>query len=235
MDLYKIVHDEDEFNFFLINVLPNLKDNERYYLSLFSRKKYCQNLIKSNDKTQLKRFTSNKERMLVKIQQLEIPVGRWLLREMEAPQESLVLYISPNPRDMKKATEAMGKKCWDLARSDNFNLHQEAMSCIQRSAGQRKYVHFDIDTKDVDLSILEEIFPFVDAPRKTYWIIETRGGYHILVDSFMAKFVRHKYNLNQNWYQEIVESFPLDKSSKPELLPVPGCIQGGFVPKIVNK
>jgi hypothetical protein len=51
---------------------------------------------------------------------------------------------------MKKATKMVGKKCWELMESNNFNVHQEAMSCIQRAKSYSYVVDFDIDTKEVD-------------------------------------------------------------------------------------
>ena len=71
---YQIISDETALQNF-INWLPELQDNEKYYVSPFARKKYAENRAQGNDKTQLKRFTSNKERLIDKIKQLEIPVG----------------------------------------------------------------------------------------------------------------------------------------------------------------
>ena len=239
MEVYKIITDEEKLIEF-INWLPDLQENEKYYLSLFARKKYCQELIKSNDKTQLKRFTANKENMLYKIKQLELPLGRWKLREMEAPQESLVLYIMPNPRCMKKATEMMGKKCWDLSRSNNFNLHQEAISCIQKSKSRSCFVDFDIDHKDwISIKKVKRILP-----PNTYSLIETKGGVHVLVDpkkcsDTIIKANKDSYHVtrhhlyNPNWHKDLTTNLKPDQSGDM-MIPVVGCTQGNFTPKFIE-
>lgn len=225
MDYYKIITDRSALISF-IDWLPDLGENERYYLSLFARKKYTPNLIKSNDKTQLKRFTSSKERMLTKIEQLEIPLNRWKLKDISAPQESLVLYIMPNPRCMKKATQAMGKKCWDLNRSDNFNLHQEAMSCIQRSKSYTKYVHFDLDVEHNTVDF-NSILAKIGVPYAAYHILQTRGGYHLLIDPRLVP------KQAGNWHKAIRDSFEGIDQHGDQMMPVPGTIQGGFTPKFI--
>ena len=197
-----------------IDWLPDLGVNEKFYLSLFARKKYEPGLIKSNDKTQLKRFVSCKKRMVDKIRQLEVELGRWKLGDTEATQDSLVLYINPNPRCMKKATRLSIKALVDLLDQDGFNVHQEVMSCIQKSKSYSFVVDFDIDSKDIDLSLIE-------LPLDQYKVLETRGGYHILV-----------HPRNNQFYKYIQALYNVDQAGD-QMLPVPGCIQGGFIPKFV--
>jgi len=197
----------------------------------FARKKYCADQIKSNDKTQLRRFTSDKERLFDKIRQLEISVGAWKLNNGAAPQESLALYITINPRSMKMATELMGKKCWDLMHAKNYNLQAEAMTCIQKSKSRSCYVDFDIDDKEIDL---DETWLKNEVGEDNYTIIETRGGYHILIEPEKATdFRQQKYN-DKNWYQKVKKKYPVDQSGD-QLIPVVGTFQGGFIPKFIVK
>lgn len=225
---YEIIADKEQLVAF-IDWLPELEENEKYYLSLFTRKKYCQDLIKSNDKTQLKRFVSDKTRLYDKIRQLEIPLGYWKLRDIPAPQESLVLYISLNPRCMKKATEMMGKRCWDLINAKNYNLHAEALSCIQKSKSRTCYVDFDIDSKELDID-----FQWLDNQiGGHYKVLETRGGYHLLIRPKEATQFRLEHFNNQKWYQAIQQKYPVDQSGD-QLIPVAGTYQGGFVPKFLK-
>lgn len=237
-ECYEIVKDEQKLLEF-IKWLPELRDNECFYFSLFARKKYCKDLIKSNDRTQLKRFiVTDKSRIMDKIRQLEIPLGRWKLKDIEAPQESLVLYVNPNPRCMIKATKSMGKKCWDLINNNHFRIDHESLSCIQVSKSKTYWVDFDIDDKNIDLSKLNDILI-----SECYKILETKGGYHILVNVKRAtevneqvqrrKLENYQIKFPLNWHKAIQDTFNVDNCGD-QMIPVPGCTQGEFIPKFIK-
>jgi len=205
---YKIITNENKLREF-IEWLPELADNEKYYCCLFARKKYCEDQITSADKTQLKRF---------------LAIGAYQLKNIAAPQESLALYINPNPRDLKKATYQgiIELTKFLMNNRENFNPHSELMSCIQQSAGKKKYLDFDVDTKDFDFDKLKDIINV-----SCLEIIETRGGYHILVklDDLDPKY-------KKTFYKDIV-ALGVDQTGD-QLLPVPGCTQGGFTPRFIK-
>ena len=90
---YKIIQNEQALQEF-ITWLPDLKKNESFYVSLLARKKY--NTLDSNltvDKCQLKRITSNKERLIEKIKQLECQVGSYVYKGQAINQNNLALYV----------------------------------------------------------------------------------------------------------------------------------------------
>lgn len=225
---YKIIMDTDALQFFIDNVLKDLKEDECFYCSLFARKKYSPEMIWSNDKTQLKRFTATKSNLMHKIQQLEIQTGSYILGDRIAPQESLVLYIHPNPRSQKKAATILLKKLADLIGDDakGYNVHQEALSAIQKATGKRYYIDFDFDIDKSKIpEIRDKISYFVN--REAVTLIETRGGLHVLIETSKVteSFVK-------TFYQNI-SSLGSDVQGDC-MLPVPGCMQGGFVPKIIS-
>lgn len=225
---YKIVKDEKILKDF-IDWLPELKDNEKYYLCLFARNKYCKELthIKS-DKAQLKRFVSDKERMFQKIKQLEIEVGWYQQKHMAVPEEALALYITPNPRNMMKATVNTMVKLACSIRDMNteMNAHQEALSEIQKAKSRTCWIDFDIDITDekhydkVIKAISSEIN--LDA---VVWL-KTRGGIHCLVN---PEKVEQRYK--NSFYQKI--SKEADQTGD-NMIPVPGCTQGMFVPHFIS-
>jgi hypothetical protein len=226
---YKLIIDEEELDRF-IEWLPDLKPTEKFYVALFARKKYDKLLQStSSDKMQLKRLLATKENLKLKLSQLEIPYGRYKLKSVKATQQSLALYISPNPRCMIKANKLMLTKTADAILKGNYfyNLHQEALSCVQQSKSYSYVVDFDIDTKNVDLNKLKEL------DFKYYKVLETRGGYHILIEPQFETEHRSINNLPLNWYQLIRETFEVDIVGD-NLLPIPGCTSGNFVPKFIT-
>jgi|SRR5882757_771470 len=225
---YEIVKDEAILKDF-IEWLPELEEYEQYYLCLFARSKYCKDglvHIKS-DKQQLKRFTSKKKNMFDKIKQLECEMGYYKQKETCIPQEALALYININPRDLWKASFnslVHLAKCLQL-NNKTMNPHQEVMSEIQKTKGKTRYVIFDWDEKlpndDLYYELADKIN--IDAVK----IIETRGGYHLLID---PEKIEAMYK--NTWYNRISNYISVDQ--KGDLMsPVLGCTQGNFIPKFV--
>lgn len=228
MTNYRIIEDEQALIYFIDTILHQLKTDECFYLSLFARKKYCPEMIWSNDKTQLKRLTCNKSNLISKLRQLEIKVGDYSLGDRGVPQDALVAYIHPNPRSQTKAAKVLLKKLADLIADDchGYNVQQEALSAIQKSPGSKYYVDFDFDLQDkAAIEIIRwQVYEMVNKDATTF--VETRGGLHVLVQ--VAK-IKEKYK--KSWYQGIAA---LGSDVEGDcMLPIPGCVQGGFVPKII--
>lgn len=225
---YKIVNDETELLWFINNWLPELMSNETFYLCLFARSKYCKDLVHiKSDKIQMKRFTADKDWMYSKIRQLECPIGSYRQRTTPIPQEALALYITPNPRNMETATRnTLIKTAELLSRPYNgYNIHSEVMSEIQKSKGRTVYVDFDFDGMDAK-QVMIDIEHKINADAVS--ILATRGGCHVLVD---VERVDGKFR--KTWYNEI-RKHPNCDIGTHNMIPVPGCTQGGFTPYFIK-
>lgn len=230
---YKVVKDEKLLRAF-IEWLPELKETEKYYFCLFARNKYCKELshIKS-DKAQLKRFVTDKERMFQKIKQLEIEVGWYMQREFPVPESALALYMTVNPRNMFKATVNTMVKLAQSIRDQNVNMnaHQEAMSEIQKAKSRTCWIDFDIDYPsdigDPEVhtnNMKEQILQNVNKEAVT--LLKTRGGLHCLIQ---PDKIEQQY---KNTFYQNLKKFA--DQSGDQMIPVPGCTQGNFIPHFIT-
>lgn len=222
---YKVVSDTQALADF-INWLPQLQAGETYYCALLARSKYVRDLglgTFNSDRHQCSRFLSNPDRLAAKIKQTEAPLGSYVIKDIEIPQEALAFYMNVNPRSHLKAQPLMAEKIIaSLAtRSTDVNLQQMAMTAVHRTVGRKLFVDFDFD--DVDISdIIKNVRDAINPEAVS--VVTTRGGYHTLVrlDAVEQKF-------KNAWYKCFRSVAGVDVVGDT-LLPVPGTIQGGFVP-----
>ena len=224
---YEIVRDENKLKEF-IDWLPELAPSECYLVSLFSRKKYYEDPtgIKA-DKNQLKRFTSNKEYLFDKIKQLEVAEGTYKTSGKPNPQNTLALYITVNPRCYEKAAKENLKQLANLITMDSYNgynSHKVALNAVQVSCSRK--VYFDLDFDGVDYTTTVAAIKELVNP-EALSVIVTRGGFHVLVE---VKKVAPAYV--KTWYNSLTKLPGCDVLGDI-LLPVPGCVQGGFQPQLI--
>lgn len=227
MSHYSIIKDAvllDDF----IEWLPELRDNEIYYVALFARKKYCASIknIKT-DKAQCKRFTATKNRLREKIQQLECPLDSYSIKGITIPQEALALYISVNPRDMYAATKNGLIKFATLMTQEynGYNPHQEIMSEIHRACSRKVWFDFDFDGADLGATLSQvSAILNIDCVR----VLKTHSGFHLLIN---LKGIRDEFS--KSWYQNMNKLPDIDVRGD-NLIPIPGCVQGEFVPHFIN-
>lgn len=227
---YKIILDEVKLKQF-IDWLPELKKNETFYCCLFARSKYNTEFKIKSGQSQVKRFTADKDYLYDKIKQLECELGAYKLEGVSIPQEVLALYINPNPRDLSKAASEFLPKLTTIIvkHQEKKNPYSELMSQIQKTCVTNKpYVHFDFD----GVSAVETIFYIKENDvinLNAVHILETKGGFHILVK---VKDIEELYT--KTWYRKICNLPGLDSNAGKgdSLMPIPGCTQGGYSPSI---
>jgi len=220
---YSIIQNEQILKEFINEFLPDLLPGETFYVTLLARSKYCKDIVHINsDKQQLKRFTATKENLFNKIKQCECEVGTYFQRTTPIPQEALAIYISPNPRDLEKATKNSLKLFADLITQPfyGYNPHQEVMSQIQKACARKIYIDFDFDGANI-----KEALPLLESyiNMSCVKILMTRGGFHVLI-----KLAKVDSEFMNTFYKNISGMKFVDQLG--DLIPIPGCYQGGYVP-----
>lgn len=222
---YSIVQNEYELRNFIGNVLPELLPEEVFYVSLLARNKYLHDKsILAKPEVSLKRFTSKKDYLFQKIYQLETEIDNYTFEGKPIPQQALALYITPNPRNLVKATES---SCHEFVRRiarpyDGYNPHSLVLGEIQKASGQKVYMDFDFD---LDIDTLKPQIKQI-LTKECFTFVKTRGGFHLLVNIEKAS------KCDKMWYNRI-KNLGADVVGTDTLVPVPGCIQGDFSPYIV--
>lgn len=234
---YEIIKDREELKAF-IDWLPELTNNDKYYVALFARKKYGGTPGLKADKAQLKRFTACKKRLLNKIESLEIKKGLYMVGDLVINEESLALYISPNPRDMLGATKQFTFKLAEMQKDGKIvdNVHSLAMNVIQNSSRKGR-LDYDVDLTEIGLHVdratllellLIQLAKVINI--EAVAIVETHGGFHLLVD---PKLISREFV--KSWFlglQTLGNTLYKIEKNNAELIPVPGCVQGGSFPKM---
>lgn len=234
---YEIIKNEKELQKF-IDWLPELEDGQKFYWSLFARKKYNATEGLKSDKGMLKRGTATKEQLINKLRKIEIKLGLYETDGVKINQESLALYITPNPRDMHKAgIKTISELSKFLVEGRTiYNPEAVALNTIQVT-GVKKYMDFDIDFKEGSgcsyIRLLEWIKDndMINPEAIFGNIVKTRGGFHILVelDKISEKYKKVWYN---NFTQTKHEEFTI-MANNDNMIPAPGCVQSDFIPTLL--
>lgn len=217
---YEIIKDEALLKGF-IDWLPDLENNEMYYVALFARKKYLSTL--KSDKAQLKRFTARKDLLFSKIKQLECEIGSYTQDGIQIPNNALSLYITPNPRDLEVASKKALINFANLITKpyNGYNPQSEVLNEIQKASGRKIFYDFDFDNVDLQ-STVNEIEKVLSSDK--YWILQTKNGFHVLVQLDKLTLQDSKV-----WYNTL-SKLPGCDVRGDNLVPVVGCAQADFVP-----
>jgi hypothetical protein len=97
----------------------------------------------------------------------------------------------------------------------------QVMTEIQKASGKK--VYFDLDYDQVDYTeVMAQVAQHINLDCVTS--LKTRGGFHLLVE--LAK-IDQQYA--KTWHQKLSSIAGCDVRGD-NLIPVPGCTQGDFVP-----
>ena len=270
----KVISDVDELKWFFDNVLPDLKLGEVFFVSLSARNKYLTK--KEKEMFQLgrnemfcKSIVREKDwfRFLRTIRKYECHEEGYLTKNnLPIPSKTIVCYININPSDTIKALNGFNKvineymfelsnvaikklDCENIMNRLN-KIDNNLMTEYQQATGTRYYIDFDLDV-DKDWKVYnEEVLKEWMSKKgiKTYFWIDTKSGYHLLIKKEELKFnpkelidfVKQGYG---NWLYSTYEVETAHEKAvnceiiqnKNSMIPLPGCFQGEYPVIILNK
>jgi hypothetical protein len=240
-----LIYDKEQFNKF-INILPDLQNDEVYFISLSARNKYLtdeERKFYGLGRTEMfsRNIIRKKEDFEYVLSKLESTLHYKLTKtKQNIPEKALVVYININPSSMIKAyfnlANEMNKELLDINMAMQHNkqpnysgihlLDRKLMNCIQTARSRKIFIDIDFDVED-DIPINGFMMDLRIREIKSH-TIKTKSGYHCLID--LASMKDKKFNLNS-----IVLSYNvLAKQTDGEviintngMIPVPGTLQAG--------
>ena len=114
----------------------------------------------------------------------------------------------------------------------------EYMNCIQKARGSKHFIDIDFDIdKEKDCYLLDKFINDMTSQNIYFFIIETRGGYHVVLK---LSTIPKKFNLYE--LTHILDCGAKRSNDKNEIvinsnamIPLPGTYQGGFKVRYFNR
>jgi len=182
----------------------------------------------------MKRVTATKDRIIQKIRQMECQVGSYTTHTKDNDpilQDNLCIYITPNPRDLVKASLVLMKDIADrlISKDTNYNPQSMALNAIQITTSRKIYFDIDLDFsrgqdfRDYDInSFKNDLSALINIDCAT--LIRTNGGLHCLIE---LESIAKEYQ--KNWHRNISQmncAFYTVTMNSDNIIPIPGCVQG---------
>lgn len=243
----KLIHDRKEYLKFL-EYLPELENDEVYFLSLSARNKYLtddERVEYDLGRTEMfsRQIAFDKAGIAIALNKMEADLNvRTTRNGSPIPEHCLVVYVNVHPSSTLKAyrrfSEQMNRHyeeaflgtlngseatdMWIPFRRITTNL----MNHIQKASSRKVLVDIDIDGDDDKQSaiLVKEVDDYLSKHECGRMIIKTQGGFHVLVPTkYLGKHVP--------LFQKLQE---LDKQTEGEvkfngnaMVPLPGTLQAG--------
>lgn len=148
------------------------------------------------------------------------PLGGFEIDGETVPHSSLVVYMTPEPRDLGKANKEMISKYITLSDHDQskFRLDRELLSSLQKHPMSKRILDVDVDDKTLFEQVKETLR--VELPNKPpTFVLESRGGYHMLLFDCNGSESKSMHDMTKK-----LGKIELLKNA---MIPLPGTSQGG--------
>lgn len=235
-----------------VGFLPDLKDNEVYFLSLSARNKYLSGEERdfySLGRTEMfsRQIALDRDGVAIALNRMKGDLeSRRTRNGKEIPNRSLVVYMNIHAMSTLKAYAAFTE---EMNRHQTETLHAllnggvpnltaflrmqtRLMNHIQKATGTKQYLDIDIDAPrdladEIRLTIHDQLLDYSIK----HLVIRTRSGYHIMVNTADLKkhkgFALHKY-VNDLHVQAEANGGEVTFNSNA-MVPMPGTYQAGHL------
>lgn len=243
--MYNLIHSVEELKKFH-DILHPLQPGEAYFVSMSARDKY----LTKEERVDFSLGRSEMfSRKIIKtpdfadylrvIRTLEVNHGGYTTRNgKDIPDKCTIVYANINASSGIKALHEFNQKTTDLmlemfhnkdAVKHYASLDSMLMNCFQRQRGTNHLIDIDFDVMkdDFGYSLLNRFIDALKEKNAKYHIVETFGGFHVLI-------VRNTLKFNYNAVLNELDSEARKHYGKAEIvknvndmIPLPGTTQAG--------
>lgn len=256
----KILGDIGELQKFYDLAIPDLKPFEVFFLSLSARNKYLTEEERKDfglGRTEMYARTILRERsfdkLVAKLRRFETNNGAYLTKKgKDIPDQANVVYWNINPSSTIKALKEFNSQVNEFqseiihiaSQGGDFNnlshrmnkLDQLLMNCYQRNQNKTYWIDIDFDIPKDRYDLVEKLLEDFRLNGVHYLVIDTKSGYHIMID---------RQTLNYNFNESISDCNDLAEDTvedyhnnyeivvnKNNMIPLPGTYQAGHIVKV---
>lgn len=242
--------------------MPDAKPYESYFLSLSARNKYLtdeEKVVYGLGRSEMfhQQIVSSKEKILRAVRRCETTPEAFTTKTgLSVPIKAMVCYINLFCSDSFKAIEEFqtimvrnmaqtalqsseGKSTTDSIKAIN-KAPKTLLDCYQRARGSSNFIDIDFDIPKEEVSLVKKFMVSLLEKNATSTCIDTRSGYHVLIDRATLKFnyndviqvlntkARMRFGASgENFKWEIVKNDNM-------MIPLPGTYQAGHPVRILD-
>lgn len=254
----QIIYDESIVRKFIDEVLPKAGDLEQYFVSLSCRKKYLtpeDRLLFTSTNAEMfhQQIASTKSGLFSAILKCQTPKEAFQTKSgFIYPMYAMVCYINlftsstilaleefnsiMNRNMMQLVNNSLeGKDCASAKKAIN-RAYKTYVDCVQRAKGTSLYVDIDFDISKDYKYIMDKFVQAISAQGVSGFVIETRGGFHVLMK---RDTIHYNYNTDianaVNAYtndaivrDNVLKNWEIVNNTKHSMVACPGTLQAGF-------
>jgi len=246
----ELIYDANHLKEF-INILPDLGDLDVYFVSLSCRNKYLteeERAIYELGRTEMfgQQIARSKDKLYRNIRRYESHPEAYTTKNGSViPNKAMVCYLNIDTSSSLKAYKEfsgkinenmielahkamLGQSIKETAKYLN-KLDKTLMDCYQRAAETKKFIDIDFDIPKDKFGIVQGFLNEMKSHGVTCYVIDTHGGWHVLID---REFLKFNYNKSVEAANIIAKEILGDAKfeivvNNNRMVPVPGTLQAG--------
>lgn len=240
-----MIVDKKQFDKY-VEMLPDLKKDEVYFVSLSARNKYLTQEERdefSLGRTEMfsREIARDKEGLYYAMKKLRASLQyRRTNNGKEIPEKAIVVYGNINPSSMLKAyqifVQEMNHEVGEITsalmngKEPNFTAilrsNRFLMNSIQKARSRKLLIDIDIDflKEGSRIDTLDLLKVYLKENKVYYWMIETYSGYHIVIDKLTVPNKLYSFIGAMRDTDNTIKEIEFNKN---EMIPIPGTLQAG--------